>query len=121
MRMLASGVKKRAKVDFSVSQSTFAEWADKYHEKCGKSESTISGFRYIVNRYAMLKWASWKLTELTFQDIRNTLDHIAESGAPASPAMLRKVLCQLFDFVIQKDANFVENPASRIKASSIYT
>ena len=125
-KLLASGVspsieKKRAKSNSNVSQSTFAEWADKYLDKCGKSENTISGFHYIVNRYAMPKWASWQLSELTFQDMRNALDEIAESGAPASAAMLRKFLCQLFDFAIQKDANFVENPARRIKASSIYT
>ena len=69
----------------------------------------------------MPKWASWQFSEWTFQDMRNALDDIAESGAPASAAMLRKFLCQLFDFAIQKDVNFVENPARRIKASSIYT
>lgn len=124
-RLIAQGVspsieKKRAKAISNASQSTFAEWAEKYFEKCGKSEKTISGFRYIANRYAMPKWASWKLTELTFQDIRNVLDEIVESGSPASADMLRKFLCVLFDFAIQKDARFVENPARRIRASSIY-
>ena len=85
--------KKRARSNSNVSQSTFEQWADKYLEKCGKSENTISGFRYIVNRYAMPKWASWQLSELTFQDMRNELDDIAESRAPASAVMLRKFLC----------------------------
>lgn len=123
-QLIAQGVspakdKKRAK---AVSQSggTVAEWLNRFLEWKEYAPSTLAGRRYIAERFILPRFGSQKLVELTFQDIRDYVDEIAESGAPSSAVFVRDLLCYVFDFAIARDASVEENPARRIKSATVY-
>ncbi len=123
-KLIAQGVspsrdKKRAKA-ISRSGGTVAEWLNRFLEWKEYAPSTLAGRRYIAERFILPRFGSQKLSDLTFQDIRDYVDEIAESGAPSSAVFVRDLLCFVYDFAIARDSSIEVNPARRIKSATVY-
>ena len=123
-KLIAQGVspskdKKRAKA-VARSCGTVAEWLNRFLEWKEYAPSTLAGRRYIADRFVLPRFGSQKLFEVTFQDIRDYVDEIAESGAPSSAVFVRDLLCYVYDFAIARDSSIVDNPARRIKSATVY-
>ncbi len=124
-RLIAQGVspsieKKRAKSLLNASQGTVEDWAERFFAWKQNAPNTDQTRRYTFKNHIQPRWGSWKLSEVRFQDIRNAVDEIVETNSPTAAIAVRHFMSYLFDFAIARDESFVENPARRIKVSTIH-
>jgi len=64
------------------------------------------------------KFGSQKLTEITHEDLRALTDAIVERGAPATAALCREIVMQVFRWAMERGQK-VENPADLVRPSTI--
>lgn len=97
---------------------SFAEWAEKWLRGYQMAESTRDMRRSVFERDLKSKFGSWKLAEITHEDLRNHLDAIVERGAPATAVHAREVVSQVFRWAIERGQK-LDNPADLVRPNSI--
>lgn len=121
-KMVADGkspAKEKARDKARVKGAeTFDAWAQKWLRGYQMADSTRDMRRSVYERELKPKFGTWKLAEITHEDLRALVDAIVERGAPATAVHAREIVLQVFRWAIERGQK-VDNPAKLVRSSSI--
>lgn len=103
------------------STGTFSTFADLWLRDAGLAESTKAMRKSILDRDILPKFGKYKLEEITPSQIKAFCDKVkTDRDAPATAVHIREIMQQIYRHAIGCGLE-IENPASKVKASTIAT
>lgn len=121
-KMVAAGkspAKEKARDKARVKDAeTFGAWAEKWLRGYQMADSTRDMRRSVYERDVKPKFATWKLAEITHEDVRALTDAVVARGAPATAVHAREIILHVFRWAIERGQK-VENPAEKVRPTSI--
>lgn len=121
-KMIAAGkspAKEKARDKARIKDAeTFGAWAEKWLRGYQMADSTRDMRRSVYERDVKPKFATWKLAEITHEDVRALTDAVVARGAPATAVHTREIILHVFRWAIERGQK-VENPAEQVRPASI--
>lgn len=109
---------KRAASEKVKDAKTFDEWWHSYIKFSTLADSTIKMRHAVYERDVKPTFGSWKLAEITADDVRRMCDRILNRGAPAVAVHAREIINLVFRWAKLKGEK-VNNPAEDVPPCSI--
>jgi len=102
-------------IDPSRSRVTIGEWAERWYDaQLQLKATTLSGYRYTLDRHVLPRWGKVRLCELGHADVQSWVTELSKSLAASTVRQIYLVLSGLAKYAI-RDGRLSRNPCDDVR------